>query len=333
MKLKTSDFKLFQSKISRRKELGVLIALLILIIFFALTSDVFFKTKNIVNILRQVSLQGIMAMGMTMVIVSGEFDLSVGSVFGMAGMFAGTLMQLGLPIWLAVILGLLLGLIIGMFSGVLVSYGRIPSFIVTLGMLNIVRGSALIITGGLVVELTARKVRDFANLDTFFYYMGGGKIAGELPIMIVYFLVVALAAYLFFHKTIMGFRMRAVGGNPSASTVAGINVNIVKICAFAILGFLSALAGIINLAFLHNVQGTTGQGMELNVIAATIIGGTSISGGEGTILGTIIGVLIMGVLNNGLILIGVSSFVQTVCIGAVIIGSVAIDMWTKKKNA
>jgi len=314
-----------------RNEMGVIIALAALIIFFWLTSDVFMTSKNWLNILRQVSLLGIMSVGMTNVIVSGEFDLSVGSVFGLSAMLTGTFMQTGMAIWLAIAFGLALGFAVGLSNGLLVTYARIPSFIVTLGMLNVARGLALVITGGLVVVLDETTVKNFRGLEMFFHYGGGGRF-GNVPIMIFYFAAVAICGYILLHKTMIGFRMKAVGGNANAARVVGINVNTVKITAFCILGVLAALAGIINLAFITNAQGTTGQGMELSVIAATVIGGTSIAGGKGSILGTVIGVLIMGVLNNGLVLIGVSSFVQTICVGGVIIGAVAIDVWTKKNN-
>lgn len=318
--------------IFQKKETGVLIAMIALIIFFSLTSDVFMTAKNWINIVRQVSLLGIMSIGMTMVIISGEFDLSVGSTFGMAGMLIGTFATVaGLPIWLSIVLGLAGGFAIGLANGVLVTFGKIPSFIVTLGMLNIARGIALVITNGLVVVMNEKTVADAENLQNFFYYGGGGKI-GQFPIMIFFFLAVIIFGYFLLHKTIIGFRMKAVGGNANAAKAVGINVHAVKIIAFCILGVLSALAGMVNLAFLTNVQGTTGEGMELNVIAATVIGGASIAGGEGSIIGTVIGVLIMGILNNGLVLIGVSTFVQTICIGAVIIGAVAIDVWTKNNN-
>jgi len=315
-----------------RKEMGVIIALVILVIFFSVTSDVFLTSKNWLNILRQISLLGIMSVGMTNVIVSGEFDLSVGSTFGMSAMLTATFMSSGLPVWLSITLGLTTGFAVGLANGLLVTYIRIPSFIVTLGMLNIARGIALVVTNGLVVVLDEHTVADANNLQLFFQYGGGGKVGGNVPIMIFYFVIVAIVGYLLLHKTMIGFRMKAVGGNANAARVVGINVNVVKITAFAILGVLSALAGIINLAFITNAQGTTGQGMELSVIAATVIGGTSITGGEGSIIGTVVGVLIMGVLNNGLVLVGVSTFVQTICIGGVIIGAVAIDIWTKRNK-
>ncbi|MDR0519630.1 MAG: ABC transporter permease [Clostridiales Family XIII bacterium] len=320
-----------KKNVFRMKEAGVLIALAILFLFFCLTTDSFLTAQNLLNILRQVSLLGIMTVGMTMVLVTGEFDLSVGSTFGMTGMLAGIFMTSGgMPVWLSILLGIAIGLGIGLVNGLLVTYAKIPSFIVTLGMLNVARGFALVVTGGLVVAVNDKTARDVAGIESFFF-IGGGKV-GEIPVMIFLFIAVIAVGFFLLHRTIIGFWMKAVGGNASAAKAVGINVNLVKITGFAILGALAGLAGIINLAFLTNVQGTTGQGMELNVIAATVIGGTSVSGGEGTILGAVIGVLLTGVLNNGLILIGASSFIQTICIGAVIIGAVAIDVWTRKKQ-
>jgi len=326
-------------KFFSRKEAGILIALVVLFALFTFTTPnfSFVSIKNLINILRQVSWLGIMSMGMTMVIVCGEFDLSVGSIFGVSALMTGTFCTLGFPIWISILLGILIGVIIGVINGLLVTYGKIPSFIVTLGMLNIARGIGLVATGGLVVALNENSVAD-TGLESFFYWGGGGKIGESpdfpgIPIMVIYFVVIAVISWLFFHKTIMGFRMKAVGGNANAAKVAGININIVRTIAFAIVGGLSAISGITALAFLQNVQGTTGQGMELNVIAATVIGGTSVSGGEGTIPGTIIGVLIMGILNNGLVLLGIPSFVQKILVGVVIIGSVALDTWTKNRRS
>ncbi len=152
-----------------------------------------------------------------------------------------------------------------------------------------------------------------------------------VPTMSIAFLVVLILGFIIYQKNILGYRMRAVGGNAEAARVSGISVTLVKIAAFAIMGFLAAFGGIINSGFLGNVQSTAGQGLELDVIAATILGGTSLNGGEGTIVGTLIGVLLLGVLRNGLVLMGVSPFVQMVLIGAVLIGAVALDMWSRKK--
>ena len=229
---------------------------------------------------------------MTMVIVSGEFDLSVGSIYGMAGIILALLMTSGLPIWLAVVIALVSGAAAGVLNGAITTYGRVPSLIVTLGMLNVARGFALVLSGGLNIGISKRTVTD-PLLDAFMF-IGRGKIWGIIPPMTIAFVVVVLIGVVFFHKNIIGFRMKAVGGNPDAARVSGINVKIIKIIAFMISGILAALGGVINISFLSNATGILGQGLELDVIAATILGGTSLTGGEGTIAGTVIGVLSSG---------------------------------------
>jgi len=319
------------TEIFKIREIGVLIALIFLFFGFSMASRYFFGVENLLNVLRQVSLLGIISMGMTMVIVSGEIDLSVGAVYGFASTIAGILMTSGFPIWTSLIVALIGGAVFGSLNGMLVTYGRIPALIVTLGTMNIARGAALIISKAQVIGISYRTVKD-PNLNRFLF-LGQGKLFGLIPMMCVFLIVIALISYVLFSRTMTGFHMRAVGGNVVAARASGINVKLIKLVAFSIIGFLCALAGILNLSFLANVQGTIGYGLELDVIAAVIIGGTSMSGGEGTILGTIIGVLIMGVLRNGLILIGVSPFWQILVIGVVIIGAVGIDMWTKKQTA
>ena len=199
--------------------------------------------------------------------------------------------------------------------------------IVTLGMMNIARGAALVLSNARVISLSKRTVTA-PGLERLLF-LGQGRIFG-IPVVSLIFILIVIISHLVYTKTILGFRMRAVGGNDAAAKAAGINQNLIKIVAFAITGALGALAGVLNLAFLANVQGTTGNGLELDVIAAVIIGGTSLSGGEGTIIGTLIGVLIMGVLKNGIVLLGVSPFFQMLIIGIVIISAVAIDMWSRK---
>jgi len=265
-----------------------------------------------------------------MVIVSGEIDLSVGAVYGFASTIAGILMTNSISIWLSIILALACGIAFGAMNGLLVTYARIPALIVTLGMMNVARGASLIISKAQVISTNYRTVSD-ASIDAFLF-LGQGKLFGVIPMMSVFLIVIAIASYILFNTTILGYHMRGVGGNAAAARASGINVKIIKISAFSITGLLCAIAGVLNLSFLANVQGTIGQGLELDVIAAVIIGGTTLIGGEGTILGTIIGVLIIGVLRNGLILLGVSPFWQILVIGVVIIGAVGIDMWTKKRT-
>lgn len=314
---------------SSAKEIGIFIAFVVIFLFFSVMSPYFFNLENLINILRQVSLLGIIAMGMCLVIVCGEIDLSVGSIYGASAILTAVMMMNGFPIWLAFVLGIAVGTLFGLINGVLITYTKIPALIVTLGMMNVVRGISLIISSGRVVNISPRTVDD-PNLSVFLF-LGQGKIAG-IPVMCLFFIATAIGAYFLYNRTLLGFRMKAVGGSARAARASGINSNVVKTAAFAIVGFLSALAGLLNIAFLGSVQGTTGQGMELNAIAAVIIGGTSLAGGQGTIIGTVIGVLIMGVLNNGIILLGISPFWQMTIVGAVIILAVALDIWTRKSG-
>ncbi len=316
-------------RIFARQEVGIFIGLLVLIILFSITSNTFRTPTNILNVIRQIAFNGILAMGMTMVMVCGDIDLSIGSIYFMAAAFSAFFMTLGVPIWLCVIIGLSLATLSGYINGVLVSYVGLPAFIATLGMMGVCRGAALILTNGFTIEITSMHVKD-PGLESF-KYIAAGKISGIIPMMVIIFIIVAIISYFIFHRTIFGFRCRAVGGNRGAADAAGIKTKSVRIIAFTIMGFLSGMAGILMSAFLNNVQANTGNGMEMNAIAACIIGGTSISGGKGSIIGAVIGCLILGVLNNGLVLIGVTTYLQVLVTGLVIIGSVSLDLLTKAR--
>jgi ribose transport system permease protein len=321
------------SRLLRARETGVFFALLVLCLFLSVATDGFLTSLNLLNVGRQVSLLGIMAIGMTFVLISGEVDLSVGSTYAFSGLATGMLIIAGWALLPAICVGLLTGMAIGLINGVLSTYGRLPSLIATLGMLSIVRGAALILTNGQPVTVNVRNGADAGVLETF-SYMGQGYLFGVVPMQLVFFIIIAAFAWIVLSYTNFGFRVFAVGGSPKAARVSGISVNTVKIWAFVLMGVLAAFAGILSLAFLPSGQaGRTGLGLELDVIAATIVGGASLSGGEGTILGTILGVLIIGVMRNGLVLMGVSPFVQELMIGLVIIIAVGIDKWTMRKRA
>jgi ribose transport system permease protein len=321
------------SRLLRARETGVFVALVALCLFLAFATDGFLTSVNLLNIGRQISLLGIMAVGMTFVLISGEVDLSVGSTYAFSGLAAGMLIIAGWPLAPALVVGLLTGMAIGLINGVLSTYGRLPSLIATLGMLSMVRGAALILTNGQPVTVNVRNGADAGVLETF-AFMGQGYLFGVIPMQLVFFIIVAALAWVVLSYTNFGFKVFAVGGSAKAARVSGISVNTVKICAFVLMGLLAAFAGILSLAFLPSGQaGRTGLGLELDVIAATIVGGASLSGGEGTILGTILGVLIIGVMRNGLVLMGVSPFVQELMIGLVIIIAVGIDKWTMRRRA
>jgi ribose transport system permease protein len=314
------------------REIGILLALVIICTFLALTTSSFLTVQNLLNVGRQISLLGIMAIGMTFVLIAREVDLSIGSIYAIAGLSTGMLIVRGWFLIPAIVIGLIVGSSIGCLNGLLSTYGKLPSFIATLGMLSVVRGTALLVTNGEPVTVNTSKGgrEDVINQ---FYYLGQGHIFNRIPMLLIIFILIALAAWFLLSKTTFGFRVYAVGGSEKAARLSGIRVPQTKILTFALMGLLSALAGILSLAFLPSGQaGRTGVGLELDVIAAAIVGGASLSGGEGTILGTILGVLIIGVLRNGLILLGISPFWQTTIIGLVIIFAVGLDKWTEKRR-
>jgi len=299
------------------REAGVFTALLIMCVYLSIASPVFLSVTNLLNVGRQVSLIGIMATGMTFILITGEVDLSVGSTYALAGLCTGMLIIAGWTLLPAIGAGLIIGGTAGAVNGLLSTYGRLPSFISTLGMLSVTRGVALLITNGQPVTVDAKFGAQPSVLEPFFF---------------IFFIVVAGLGWFLLSYTVFGFKVYAVGGSIKAARVSGINVANTKVIAFVLMGVLAGLAGILSLAFLPSGQaGRTGLGLELDVIAATIVGGTALSGGEGTIPGTILGVLIIGVLRNGLVLVGISPFWQTTIIGAVIILAVGIDKWTRSR--
>jgi ribose transport system permease protein len=314
------------------REIGILLALVIICTLLTLTTSNFLTVQNLLNVGRQISLLGIMAIGMTFVLIAREVDLSIGSIYAISGLSTGIFIVHGWLLIPALGAGLALGAAIGCLNGVLSTYGKLPSFIATLGMLSVVRGAALLVTNGEPVTVNTSKGgrEDVINQ---FYFMGQGHIFDRIPMLLIFFILIALAAWFLLSKTTFGFRVYAVGGSEKAARLSGIQVFQTKILTFTLMGLLSALAGILSLAFLPSGQaGRTGVGLELDVIAAAIVGGASLSGGEGTILGTILGVLIIGVLRNGLILLGISPFWQTTIIGLVIIFAVGLDKWTEQRR-
>lgn len=296
----------------------ILSILLLMCIFLSIASPYFLTYRNIINIIRQVSINGILAAGMTFVIIGGGIDLSVGSIVGFVGAIAAGLQYLGtLP---AILISLVMGILVGAINGILITKGNIPPFIATLGMLSMARGATLLYTGG----------QPIFNLNSNFRYFGAGNI-GPIPVPIVMFILIAFGAHVFLKNTVYGREIYAIGGNLEAAKYSGVPTKKRVLMNFCIMGFLCAIAGIILTARLNSADPTAGTGMELDVIAAVIIGGTSLFGGEGTIFGTTIGVLIIGVLNNGLNLLQVSSYYQIVLKGAIVVGAVILDSALRNK--
>ncbi len=319
-------------KLLATREIGVLIALLLLCFLLSLATPAFLSFRNLINIGRQVSLLGIMAIGMVHVLIAREIDLSVGAIYALAAIVTGLLIVQQWPLGLTLLIGLAVGVFIGLVNGILSTYGQLPSFITTLGMMSVIRGSALLLTDGKPVTVNEAFGADPQTLKVF-YFLAQGRLFDLIPMQLVFFVVVIVLGWILLSRTVFGFRVYAVGGSDRAARVSGIKVFNTKIATFVIMGFLSALAGILSLSFLPSAQaGRTGVGLELDVIAAPIVGGASLAGGEGTVQGVILGVLIIGVLRNGLVLMGISPFWQEVAIGAVIILAVGVDKWTRARR-
>lgn len=293
---------------------GILPILLAICILFALLSPNFLSAGNAVNILRQASINIVLATGMTFVILTGGIDLSVGSVLAVSAV-VGVLVSL-VPVlgWLAVPVALLTGLLLGLVNGALITFLNVPPFIVTLGTLTALRGVAFLVANGTTV----------INRDLNFAWIGNSYI-GPLPWLVIIALLVVAASWFVLRQTVLGVQIYAVGGNERAARLTGIKVNRVLLFVYGVSGLLSGLAGVMSSSRLYSATGMLGQGYELDAIAAVILGGTSFTGGIGTIVGTLFGALIIAVLNNGLTLLNMSFFWQLVVKGLVIIVAVIVD--------
>jgi ribose/xylose/arabinose/galactoside ABC-type transport system permease subunit/ABC-type sugar transport system substrate-binding protein len=294
--------------------LPVFIALIVICIVMSVLSSNFLSVDNIRNVLMQASINAVIAAGMTFVIITAGIDLSVGSVVAFAGMILGFSLHSGMPWYLAVLTGIGAGGICGLLNGLLITRGKLPPFIVTLGMMSIARGFALILNNG----------RPVSGFDDSFRFIAEGSILG-IPVLIWITLIVYIAGYLILQKTPFGRYVYAIGGNIKAAKLSGINTNKVLVIVYIISGLMAGLASVMLTSRINSSQPTAGLMYELDAIAATVIGGTSLMGGYGFISGTIIGALIISIIRNGLNLMNVSSFLQQVVIGCVIIFAVLID--------
>ena len=303
----------------RARRFGTLIGLLVLgAVLWALTPH-FLTVSNLLNIAQQASINAIVAVGMTFVILSGGIDLSVGSIVAVAGVVLGTLLHDGQPLPMAIAASMAVGVACGAANGALVSWGRLPPFIVTLGMMSVARGAALVFTEG----------RPVSGFDAGFRSLATGSI-GFIPAPVVVMILVYVVAHLVLTRTTFGRYVYAIGGNEEATRLSGVAVRAHKTAVYGVSGLMSAVAAIILTARLNSAQPIAGMMYELDAIAATVIGGTSLMGGDGSLGGTLVGALIMGVLRNGLNLLGVSSFLQQIVIGAVIVGAVLVDTVLKR---
>jgi ribose transport system permease protein len=293
---------------------GMLPVLIVICIFFAVLTPNFLTQNNMVNVVRQASINIVLAAGMTFVILTGGIDLAVGSVLGFTAVIAVVVSLIPALGWAAVPLALLAGSLVGVLTGMTVAYVGLPPFIVTLGTYTAIRGAAYLAAGGTTV----------INSKIGFAWIGNGYL-GPVPwLVIIALLIIAISAFIL-HSTVLGVHVYATGGNAQAARLTGIPVPLVLIFAYGVSGLLSGLGGVMSASRLYSAQGQLGIGYELDAIAAVILGGTSFSGGIGTVFGTLIGALIIAVLNNGLTLMNVSFYWQLVIKGAVIVLAVTLD--------
>lgn len=294
-----------------KSELGLVFILIFLIIIFSTISEYFLTSRNLLNITRQISINLIVAIGMTFVILTGEIDLSVGSIAALAGVATGSVIVSTSSIFLGIVAGIFVGVLVGLLNGILTVYGKVQSFIVTLAMLGLARGLALVWTDG----------KPISGLPKNFEILGAGYF-GIIPVSTIIAILIFIITFIIFSRTKHGIYIRSIGANREAARLSAIPVKQYRIIAFLLSGLLSAIGGIIITSRLISAQPTAAVGMELNVIAAVILGGASLSGGIGTVTGTLLGAIIIGVINNGMNLIGISAFFQQIVKGIIILVAV-----------
>lgn len=315
------DFKIGNFLLEQRS----IIALLILIAIVSAINPDFFKLDNILNILRQTSVNAIIAVGMTFVILIAGIDLSVGSVLALTGAIAASLVSKELTVFLVVPIVLFIGTLLGAFSGIIVAKGKVQPFIATLVTMTLLRGLTMVYTDGRPIST------GFSNSADSFAFLGTGYLFG-IPFPIWLMAIVFAVAWYILKHTPIGRYIYALGGNESATQLSGINVNKIKLFVFAVSGFLSALAGLIVTSRLSSAQPTAGVSYELDAIAAVVVGGTSLMGGKGRVMGTLIGALIIGFLNNALNLLDISSYYQMIAKAMVILIAVLADNYLGSKK-
>lgn len=301
---------------------AIVLVLIALVVFFSLRAPQFLKSTNIFNILRQVAINGIIAVGMTMVLLTGGIDLSVGSIVGLSCVLTANLLLANIPPVVAVLITLAVGILVGLINGFFINMFNIPPLITTLAMQTAIRGVAYIITGGLPVF----------GFDQAITVIGKGYL-GPIPIPVVIMALVFIVGIIFLEKTRYGRYIYGVGGNEEASRLSGVNVKNIKYMVYAICGMLAALAGIVLLARVNSGQPKAGEKYEMDAITSAVLGGVSIAGGEGKLGFVVIGVLLMGVLSNGMIQLNVQEYVQWVVQGGTLVLAVGFDRFlrTRKK--
>lgn len=304
-----------------RGNIGIIGVLVIMCVIVTLSTDKFLTTNNMISVLRQISINTYIALGMTLIIILGHIDLSVGAIVAMSGtMTVGFIVTQGLPMGLSIILGLLMGIVAGLISGAIVSVFRVPAFIITMAMMNICNGIGYVYSGGQSTRIT----------DEFFVGIGNGYLFNKIPLPVVYMIILIIAVSFVLGKTKFGTYVYAIGGNREAARLSGVPIMKVEIIVFTLSGLLSAFAGLVLCSRMYSGQPSVGSGYELDAIAACVLGGTSMSGGKGRISGTVFGAMVIGIISNGLNLIGVSSYWQLIVKGLIIACAVLLDSQKNK---
>ena len=299
-----------------KNNVGILSVLVLLCVIVSIATSKFLKPNNLISVLRQISINAYIALGMTLIIILGHIDLSVGAIVAMSGtLTVGFIVTQGLPIPVAILLGILLGMAAGLISGMIVTYFRVPAFIITMAMMNVCSGVAYVYSGGQATRIN----------DDFFSAIGTGYLFNTIPLPVVYMIILIIVISFLLGKTKFGTYIYAIGGNREAARLSGVPIKKVEIAVFTISGVLSAFAGLVLCSRMYSGQPSVGNGYELDAIAACVLGGTSMSGGKGRISGTIFGAMVIGIISNGLNLIGVSSYWQLIVKGLIIACAVLLD--------
>lgn len=315
-------------KIFKTREIGVFVFFMLLCVMMSFLSEYFLRTQNVFNVLRSASTIGIMAIGMTMVIVTAGIDLSIGSIMAVSAMLTARLItESGINPWLAFLLGVGLGSLLGFVNGQVITRFKVNPFITTLGMMSVGRGLTYVLASGLKGTVAS----NIPLKDPGVAFLGAGYI-GPVPFPVIEMVIFVVLFTLFLNHTVLGRQIYAIGSNEAAARLSGVNVNWVKVFVYTLTGFFGAYGGIMNAGLLSTAMTNTGVGVELDVIAAVVLGGASLAGGEGSILGAVIGAAMMAVIRNAFVLLKLPQSAQTIVIGVVIVLAVALDQLRKRRS-